>query len=206
VQHAHPQQSAQSVIGFRNPQKVSLSSARSVLGRRWTVPRKTPRGLCMSIFFQTLKHRAREYASVILYCSVTAYLHQQMTCYCDSSPESSWMEGFPDRELTNFPNAGGAWKGIQCCVLLFRRSETHRFSQFCQNSMGNTQVLCFLILCAEDVDPDKALRCYPWSRFGGQGLCERCQRCIQGSSVWHARVCCLRNFQDAIFAFLRNSK
>ena len=56
----------------------------------------------------------------------------------------------------------------------------HRFSQFakCQNSTGNTQVLCFLILCAEDVDADKVLRCYPWSRFGGQGLCDRCPRCI----------------------------
>ena len=72
------------------------------------------------------------------------------------------MGGFPDRELTNFPNTGGAWKGIQCCVLLFRRSVTHRFSQFvkCKNAMGNTQVLCFLILFAEDVDPDKELRRY----------------------------------------------
>ena len=45
--------------------------------------------------------------------------------------------------------------------------------------MGNTQVLCFLILFAEAVDTDKVLRRYQWSRSGGQGLCERCPRCIQ---------------------------
>ena len=41
--------------------------------------------------------------------------------------------------------------------------------------MGSTQVLCFLTLFAEDVDPDKVLRRYQWSRSGGQGLCDRCQ-------------------------------
>ena len=73
------------------------------------------------------------------------------------------------RELTN---VGGAWKGIQCCVLLFRRSVTHRFSQFikCQNSMGNTQVICFLILYAEDVDPDKVLRRYHGLDFEVNGF------------------------------------
>jgi hypothetical protein len=42
--------------------------------------------------------------------------------------------------VDDFPNVGG-WRGIQCCVLLFRRSVTHRFSQFvkCQNSTGNAQ-------------------------------------------------------------------
>ena len=86
----------------------------------------------MSAFFQTLKHRARECASVLLYCSVTTYLHQQMTCFravtaIDNHPG---MGGFPDRGLTNFPNVGGARKGIKCCVLLFHRSRsvTHRFS------------------------------------------------------------------------------
>ena len=44
--------------------------------------------------------------------------------------------------------------------------------------MGSTQVLCFLTLFAEDVDPDKVLRRYQWSRSGGQGLCDRCPRCI----------------------------
>ena len=113
------------------------------------------------MFFQKLKHRARECASVLVYCSVTAYLHQRMTCYCGSYQESSW-EAFPGRELKNFPNVGGALKGIQRCVLLFRRSVTHRFSQFvkCQNSTGNTQVLYFLSLFPEDVDPDKELRRY----------------------------------------------
>ena len=82
------------------------------------------------------------------------------------------MGGFPDRELTNLSNVGGAWKGIQCCVLLFRRSVTHRFSQFvkCQNSMGNTQVLCFLILFAEDADLDKVLRRYHGPDFEVKGF------------------------------------
>ena len=87
-----------------------------------------------------------------------------MTCYrtVTAIKNHPGMGGFPDRELTNLSNVGGAWKGIQCCVLLFRRSVTHRFSQFvkCQNSMGNTQVLCFLILFAEDADLDKVLRRY----------------------------------------------
>ena len=87
--------------------------------------------------------------------------------------------GFPDRELTNFPNAGGAWKGS--CVLLFRRSETHRFSQFiqCQNSMDNTQVLCFLILFVEDVDPDKVLRLYHGLDLEVKGFVKGVNRCIQ---------------------------
>ena len=84
-----------------------------------------------SMFFQKLKHRARECASVLVYCSVTAYLHQRMTCYCGSYQESSW-EAFPGRELKNFPNVGGALKGIQRCVLLFRRSVTNRVFAVCQ--------------------------------------------------------------------------
>jgi hypothetical protein len=34
-----------------------------------------------------------------------------------------------------------SYKGIECCILLFRRSVTHQFLQLakCQNSMGNTQ-------------------------------------------------------------------
>jgi hypothetical protein len=41
-------------------------------------------------------------------------------------------------------------------------AHAHRVSQFVksQNHTGNTQVLCFLILFAEDVDPDKELRRY----------------------------------------------
>jgi hypothetical protein len=71
--------------------------------------------------------------------------------------------------------------------------------------MGNTQVLCFLILFAEDVDPDKVLRRYQWSRSGGQGLCERYPRCIPSApSVWHAR-CGYANFSRCSFLFLRNS-
>ena len=47
-------------------------------------------GFFTSMFFQKLKHRARECASVLLYCSVNAYLHQRLTCYRDSYQESSW--------------------------------------------------------------------------------------------------------------------
>ena len=58
----------------------------------------------MSIFFQTLKHRACECASVILYCphSVTAYLRHLLTCYCDRYQYHPGMGGFPGRELTTF--------------------------------------------------------------------------------------------------------
>ena len=76
--------------------------------------------------------------------------------------------------------------------------------------MGNTrQVLCFLVLFAEDVDPDKELRRYHGLDFEVKGLCERCQRCIHvlpqfgTRGVFYAE----RYFHDAIcFLFLRNSK
>jgi hypothetical protein len=141
-------------------------------------------------FFQKLKHRARECASALLYCSVTAYLHQRT----DVLPRIilAW-EAFPDRELTNFPNAGGARKGIQCCVLLF--------SQF-----ANTRVLCFLILFAEDVDPDKVLRRYQWSKSGGQGLCERCPSAFKCSLGLACEVRGYANFSPCNFLFRRNSK
>ena len=69
----------------------------------------------------------------------------------------------------------GCWLMPRCCSLPpARRTKTwstsgacgpttqRRAPQFakCQNSMGNTQVLCLLILFAEDVDPDKVLRRY----------------------------------------------
>ena len=130
---------------------------------------------------------------MLLYCSVTAYLHQRDTCYRDKG--SAWHEAFPDRELTNFPNVDGARKGIQCCVLLFRRSVTNRVFAVCQMP----ELLCFLILFAEDVDPDQVLRRYQWSRSGGQGLCERCPRCIQVLPQFGMRGVWLCQFFTIIF-------
>ena len=50
------------------------------------------------MFFQKLKHRARECASVLLYDRNRIF-----------APKDYMLPygGFPDRELTNFPNVGG---------------------------------------------------------------------------------------------------
>ena len=64
--------------------------------------------------------------------------------------------------------------------------------------MGNTQVMCFLILYAEDVDPDKVLRRYHGLDFEVNGFVKGVKGAFRAPSVWHARAC-LRNFHDAIF-------
>jgi hypothetical protein len=127
---------AQEPIRVRNPRKVSLlSSDGPCPTRRRGVSLRLVRCLASrrSLFFQKLKHRARECASVLLCCSVAAYLHQRidMLLWKLSRIILAW-EAFPGRELTNFPNAGGARKGVQCCVLLFRRSVTNRVFAVCQ--------------------------------------------------------------------------
>ena len=70
--------------------------------------------------------------------------------------------------------------------------------------MGNTQVLCFLITFAEDVDPDKVLQRYPWSRFGGldlevKGFVKDAKGASSAPSVWHARVCLRQFFTMQLF-------
>ena len=106
------------------------------------------------------------------------YLRHLLTCYCGSYRYHPGMGGFPDREWTTFQTRR---LGLMLRRKVPMEAHTHRVSQFVksQNPTGNTQVLCFLILFAEDVDPDKVLRRYQWSRSGGQGVCERCPRCIQ---------------------------
>ena len=56
----------------------------------------------------------------------------------------------------------------------------------------------FLILFAEDVDPNKVRvtvrRRYQWSRSGAQGLCERCPRCIKVLPQFGMRGVWLRHF------------
>jgi hypothetical protein len=71
-----------------------------------------------------------------------------------------------------------------------------RFSQFVksQNPTGNTQVLCFLILFAEDVDPDKELRRYHSLDLEVKGLVKGAKGASSAPSVWHHELCL-----DAIF-------
>ena len=138
-------------------------------------------------------------------------LHQQMTCYrtVTAIKNRPGMGGFPDTELTNFPNTGALGKvssaayycSAEVCRIGFRSLPNARIP-------WATRKLCVLILFAEDVDPvtdpDKLVRRYHWSRLGGQGLCERCQRCIQVLPQFGMRGSPI--FHDAIALFLRNSK
>ena len=108
----------------------------------------------------------------------------------------SGMEAFLIRSRRIFQTYAVLGKVSSTAFLLFRRSVTHRLSQFvkCQNSIGNTQVLCFLLIFAEDVDTEKV-----FSRFGDHRLCERCQRCmkvlpqfgIEGKITFHVQLFCI---------------
>ena len=59
-------------------------------------------------FFQTLKHGRVNVQALLLYCSVTSYLHQRMALppYVTASKNHPGLGGFPDRHLTSFPNLG----------------------------------------------------------------------------------------------------
>ena len=73
--------------------------------------------------------------------------------------------------------------------------------------MGHTQVLlCFLILFAEDVDPDKVLRRYHGLDLEVRGFvkgAEGASRCSLGLACEGVFT---PIFHDAIVLFLRNSK
>ena len=72
-------------------------------------------------FFQTLKHGRVNVQALLLYCSVTAYLHQQVALPpYDSYQESPWHGGFPDRHLTNFPNLGVSSAAYYCSAEVWR--------------------------------------------------------------------------------------
>ena len=106
-----------------------------------------------------------------LYCphSVTACLHQ-VTAFKNHPA----VGGVPGRELTNFPNAGGA--AYYCFAEVWRIV----FRSFkCQNSTGSAQVLCFLILFAEDVAPDKVRRRSHGLDLEVKGFVNGVKRCIQ---------------------------
>ena len=175
---------AQEPIRVRNP--VSLSSDGPCPTRRRGVSLRLVCCLASrrSLFFQKLKHRARECASVLLCCSVAAYLHQRidMLLWQLSRIILAW-EAFPGRELVDELSKRRR-RSERCPVLRITVPQKCDESGFRSlpnariPSMGNTQVLCFLTVFAEDVDPDKVLRRYHWSRSGGQGLCDRCPRCI----------------------------
>ena len=109
--------------------------------------------------------------SVLLYCphSVTAYLHHLLTCRCAGYQDHPGMGGFPGIELTNFPNVGGAWKGISSAAYdLFRRSVDATVFAVCQMSEFHGQ------------HAFSSLRTLIRTRsFGGQGCVKGVKRCIQ---------------------------
>jgi hypothetical protein len=66
--------------------------------------------------------------------------------------------------------------------------------------MGNTQVMCFLILYAEDVDPDKVLRGYHGLDFEVNGFVKgakgafKCSLSLACEGVY-TQFSCLRKFK-----------
>jgi hypothetical protein len=109
--------------------------------------------------------------------------------------------GVPGRELTNFPNAGGARITVpQKCGA--------SFSQFvkCQNSTGSTQVLCFLILFAEDVAPDRVRRRSHGLDLEVKGFVNGVKSAFKCILSLAARGWPPSKQFDAIALFLRNSK
>ena len=163
------------------------------------MPHKASWGFFTSMFFQKLKHRAHECASVLLYCSVTAYLHQRMTCYRDSYQESSWH---------------GRIFLIGSCRFSKRRRRSERYPvlritvpQKCDESgfrsLPNARIPWAIrkwyVSSLSSLRTLIQARCFDvthWSRSGGQGLCDRCPRCI---------CCGDTNFSRCNF-FLRISK
>ena len=154
------------------------------------------------MFFQKLKHRARECASVRLYCTVTAYLHQRMTCYRDSSYQVS---AFSDRELTNFPNVGGARKGIQCCVLLFRRSVTNRVFAVCQMPEFHGQHASVMFSSFSSLRTLIRTRCVDVTNgldLGLKGFVKGAQGALKCSLSLACEVCGCANFSRPMQLFI----
>ena len=134
-----------------------------------------------------------------LYCphSVTACLHQ-VTAF-KNHPAVGGVPGSGVDKLS---------KRRRRCVLLFRRSVAHRFSQFvkCQNSTGSAQVLCFLILFAEDVAPDKVRRRSHGLDLEVKGFVNGVKSAFKCILSLAARGWPPSKQFDAIALFLRNSK
>ena len=158
-------------------------------------------------FFQTLKHGRVNVQALLLYCSVTAYLHQQVALppYCDSYQESPWHGGFPDRHFVSrrkwvynrytTPDELSKPRRIQCCVLLLRRSVAHRLRGLSNARIPwATRKLCFLILLAGYVDPDKVLRRYHGLDLEVKGFVEGAKGSFKCSLSLACEVCVYANF------------
>jgi hypothetical protein len=141
-------------------------------------------------FFQTLKHGRVSVQALLLYCSVTAYLHQQMSCHRDVTAIKNHpgMGGFPDRQ-TNFPNLGYPVLRITAP----QKCDASAFFVKCQNSMGNTQAM-FLILLAGDVDADKVLRRYRGLDLEVKGFVKGAKGSFKCSLSLACEVCVYANF------------
>ena len=100
------------------------------------------------------------------------------------------MGGFPDRQLTNFPNLGVSSAAYYCSAEVwrigFRGLSNARIP-------WATRKLCFLILLAGYVDPDKVLRRYHGLDLEVKGFVEGAKGSFKCSLSLECEVC-LRQF------------
>ena len=128
--------------------------------------------------------------ALLLYCCVTAYLHQQMSCHraVTAIKNHPGMGGFPDRQ-TNFPNLG-----YPVLRITAPRSVTHRLSLSNARNPWATRKLYFLILLAGDVDADKVLRRYRGLDQEVKGFAKGAKGTFKCSLSLACEVCVYANF------------
>jgi hypothetical protein len=146
-------------------------------------------------------------------CAKHAFVLLRNRIFAPTDDMLSWQlsriilawEAFPDRELANFPSAGGARKGTQCCVLLFPESGfrslpmpefhgQHASAMFPNFSALRTliQTRCFDVTNGLDLEVKGFVK-------GGQGA-------FKCSLSLACEVCGHANSHTRQFFFLRNSK